>query len=205
MDFKEEIEYIENKKENSTYIIKEGILPIILTAPHTMIQTKEDGTIKLDEPYTKAITKYIGDYTKCSYLIKVKDTYIDSNKDNIDEFKIKLTELIKKHDIRLLIDIHGASRDRNFDVELGTLNNLSADYSTIEELKDAFIEHGVKNIETNNPFKGGGITQYIYLDTNIDVIQIEINRNYRDVNKIENMEKICNALISFIKQYTNFQ
>ena len=35
--------------------------------------------------------------------------------------------------------MHGAKKDRKFDVELGTLNNLSSDYSTIIELKEAFI------------------------------------------------------------------
>lgn len=205
MNFKELIEYLENKKENNTYLIKNGVLPIILTAPHTMIQEKEDGTIKLDEPYTKAIAQYVSEKTNCSHLIKVKDTHIDSNKENIDEFKLTLIKLIKEHNIKLLIDIHGASRNRDFDIELGTLNNLSADYSTIEELKDSFIEQDIKNIEINNPFKGGGITQYIFQNTDIDIIQIEINRNYRDINKVENIEKICNALINFIKQYSNFQ
>lgn len=165
----------------------------------------ENGITKLNEPYTKAIAQYVSEYTNCNHLIKVKDTHIDSNKDNIDEFKLKLADLIKKYNIKLLIDIHGASRDRDFDIEMGTLNNLSADFSTIEELKDAFIEQGIKNIKINNPFKGGGITKYIYQNTDIDVIQIEINRNYRDINNVDNIEKVCNALIKFIKQYSNFQ
>ena len=201
MSFKKEIEVLEKYSNDGDYALSIGKLPIILTAPHTMQQIKEDNTIKLSEPYTKAIALYVSKKINCSSLIKLKDTGIDSNSDNIDEFKLALNDLIRENDIKLLIDIHGASRDREFDIELGTLNNISADYSTINELKEAFIENGIKNISINDPFKGGGITRYIYGVTNIDVIQIEINRNYRDINMIDNLERVCNSLISFIKQY----
>lgn len=166
-----------------------------------MLQQREDGTFKLAEPYTKAIVRYVSKNVNSSYLIKTKDTMIDANKDGFDEFKVLLSKIIKENDIKLVFDIHGSSRDRKFDIELGTLNNISADYSTINELKESFIENGIKNIELNNPFKGGGITRYIYGTTDIDVIQIEINRNYRDIDKIDNLEKVCNSLINFIKQY----
>ena len=80
---------------------------------------------------------------------------------------------------------------------------MSADYSTINELKEAFIENGINNIVINDPFKGGGITRYIYGMTDIDVIQIEINKKYRDIENIDNIEKVCNALISFIRKYND--
>ena len=40
-------------------------------------------------------------------------------------------------------------------MELGTLSNLSSDYSTIKELIDSFNENGIFDIEINNSFKGG--------------------------------------------------
>lgn len=202
MDFKEIINNFENEQDE-TFSYKLGDLPILITAPHTMEQIKKDGTIKLAEPYTKSIAKYISNKTNCSYLIKTKDTMIDANATEEDEFKRLLLKIVNEKNIKLVLDLHGASREREFDVELGTLNNLSADFSTIYELKEAFIEKGIYNIKINTPFKGGGITQYIYGKTDIDVIQIEINRNYRDVDIIDNIEKLCIALINFIIQYNN--
>ena len=70
MTFKEEIDKLENAKIESTYLMKKGSIPIILTAPHTMKQRKRDGSIKLNEPFTKAIAKYVSNKTGCSYLIK---------------------------------------------------------------------------------------------------------------------------------------
>lgn len=204
MTFKQKIIKLE-EQSNHPYIIKDGTIPILLTAPHTMKQKRLDGTVKVSEPFTRAIAKYVSEKTNCSYLTKEKDTLIDSNWEETDAFKVLLEEKIKNNQIKLVIDIHGANRKRNFDIELGTLNNLSADFSTIMELKEAFEEKGIVNIEMNHPFKGGGITKYIYGITNIDIIQIEINAKYRDVDNIENMEKICNALIKFINQYASYQ
>ena len=203
MAFINEIEELENVDNIENYIINKGKIPVVLTASHTMQQIKEDGSIKLSEPYTKAIALYVSKNINCNSLIKLKDTGIDSNSDNIDEFKLVLKDLIDDKNIKLLIDIHGASKDRDFDIELGTLNNMSVDYSTINELKEAFIENGINNIAINDPFKGGGITRYIYGMTDIDVIQIEINKKYRDIENVDNIEKVCNALISFIKQYND--
>lgn len=204
MTFKEEILSYENNIINDTYILKIGDIPVILTAVHTMTQTKEDGTLKYSEPFTKSIAQYISNKINTSYYIKLEDTGIDSNSINIDDFKETLLKIIKENNIKLLIDIHGAKEERDFDVELGTLNNLSADFSTIKELEDAFKENGINNIEHNNPFKGGGITQYIYGNTNIDIIQIEINKKYRDINNLNKLEQLCNSLLSFIKMYSNY-
>lgn len=203
MTFKEEIDKLENSKTESTYLVKKGTVPIILTAAHTMKQRKKDGTIKLNEPFTKAIAKYVSNKTDCSYLIKQKATKIDSNCEEIDDFKLLLEKLINEYGIKLLIDIHGASSKRKFDVELGTLNNLSVRQSTIRNLRNSFFENGIYEIVLNEPFKGGGITKYIFGKTEIDVIQIEINGKYRNINNAENMERICNALIKFIRKYVS--
>ena len=203
MTFKEEIDKLENSKTESTYLVKKGTVPIILTAAHTMKQRKKDGTIKLNEPFTKAIAKYVSNKTNCSYLIKQKATKIDSNSEEIDDFKLLLEKFIHEHGVKLLIDIHGASSKREFDVELGTLNNLSVRQSTIRNLRNSFFENGIYEIVLNEPFKGGGITKYIFGKTEIDVIQIEINGKYRNINNAENMERICNALIKFIRKYVS--
>ena len=199
--FKNKIEDYERKLNNLTFIARKGELPIILTAAHTMMQLKENGEYKNSEPYTKAIAMYVAEKTDCFYLIKNKDTGIDSNLMENDILKNMLLDNIKDNDIKLVIDLHGAKKDRNFDIELGTLNNLSSDYSTIKELIDSFNENDIFNIEINNPFKGGAITKKVFSETDCDVIQIEINANFRNIEEAKKMEQVCNALIKFIQQY----
>lgn len=201
MTLKEELIYLENIDNHDSIITKNGSLPIIITAPHTMEQQDAYGNIKHSEPFTKAIALYLSEKLNTYALVKIKDTGIDANKDIEEEFKNKLVDIINKNQILLSIDIHGASITRDFAVEIGTVNNLSSDFSTINELKEAFIENGIKNVKIDDPFKGGAITRTVYGKTNSESIQIEINREYRDVNEIDKIEKILQSLESFIKQY----
>ena len=132
-------------------------------------------------------------------MIKINDTGLDSNKDNRDEFKIELLSFIKDNNIKLVIDLHGSAKARNFDIEFRTFNNLSADFSTIKELEEAFTENGISNIIYNDPFKGGAITEYVYGLKDIDVIQIEINGKYRDYSNLEELERLIKFFENFIK------
>lgn len=112
---------------------------------------------------------YLNKYCKTYAIVKLRDTGLDSNRDNHDEYKNQLIKLVKKYNIKLVIDLHGTSENRNFDIEFGTLNNLSSDYSTIKELEESFIENVIKNIKHNDPFKGGAIILLI----NIIIILID--------------------------------
>lgn len=204
MNFNDEINELENIIIDSDYIVLKGEVPILFSTPHTMIQHREDGTTKLNEPYTKAISLYLNKYCKTYSIIKINDTGIDSNRDNYDEYNVEMRRLIKDNNIKLVIDLHGANKDRNFDIEFGTLNNLSADFSTIKELEESFTENGITNIKHNDPFKGGAITQGIYSLGDVDVIQLEINGKYRDYNNIELLKKLIQSLENFIKQYNEY-
>lgn len=132
-----------------------------------MHQERSDGTIKLKEPYTKAIALYLNKHYNIYAIIKNNDTGIDSNRNNYDKYNIELRRLIKENNIKLVIDLHGSSKDRDFDIEFGTLNNLSADFSTNKELEEAFTENNINNITHNDPFKGVAITQKIYSLTDV--------------------------------------
>ena len=204
MQFNDEINKLENKELENDFIILKGNIPILFSAPHTMIQNREDGTIKVNEPYTKAILLYLNKYFRTYSIIKNIDTGIDSNRDNYDKYNVEMRRLIKEHNIKLVIDIHGAAKEREFDVEFGTLNNLSAEFSTIKELEEAFTENGITNISYNEPFKGGAITQGIFGLTDIDVIQLEINQKFRDSNNLDLLNKLINSLEIFIKQYNSY-
>lgn len=204
MHFEQEINELECLEYKEDYIKLKGNIPILFSSAHTMCQIREDGTKKLKEPYTKAIALYLNKHYNTYSIIKNNDTGIDSNRDNYDEYNVEMRRLIKENNIKLVIDLHGASKDREFDVEFGTLNNLTADFSTIKELEEAFIKNDIKNISHNDPFKGGAIIQGIYSLEDVDAIQIEINGKYRDYNNIKILERIIKSFEDFIKQYKEY-
>lgn len=202
--FEHEINELENLKYENDSMILKGNVPILFSASHTMYQQLDDGTTKLKEPYTKAIALYLNKYCNTYAIVKNNDTGIDSNRDNYDQYNVEMRRLIKENNIKLVIDLHGASKDREFDVEFGTLNNLSADFSTIKELEEAFTENGINIINHNDPFKGGAIAQGIYSLDDVDVIQVEINGKYRDYNNIKELENLIQSLQNFVKQYNEY-
>lgn len=204
MNFENQIKNLESITSKEDFIIKKGTIPILFSAPHDIMQYFKDGTIKKSEPFTKAISLYLNKHCGTYSIIKMNDTGTDSNRDNHDKYKEELIRLVKENNIKLIIDLHGAAIERDFDIEFGTLNNLTADYSTINELKEAFTENGIKNIVMNDPFKGGAITQYLYNLKDVDVIQLEINRKYRSINNIELLEKLIESFINFINQYMSY-
>ncbi len=204
MNFNDVINDLEEMNVNSDYLVLKGEIPILFSVPHYMVQIHEDGSTKLNEPYTKAISLYLNKYCKTYSIIKARDTGVDSNRDNYDEYNVEMRRLIKRNNIKLVIDLHGASIDNSFDIEFGTLNNLSADFSTIRELEEAFAENGITNISHNTTFKGGAITQGLFRFTDVDVIQLEINKKYRDFNNLELLEKLINSLEKFVNQYSKY-
>lgn len=181
-----------------TYDIKIGKTPVIITSAHGIEQRKRGGKIKFAETFTRAIAKYLNKKTGCYYLIKNEDTGIDPNRKNDDEFKTILLDIIEKNHIKLSIDLHGAKKERDFDIEIGTLDGKTANNKTIKELIDCFSEQGLKNIVLNDPFKGGYITRAVYKKGNIECVQIEINQKIRSIRKINDLKKICKALEKFI-------
>lgn len=202
MVFIDEINELENKSINGDFIILKGEIPVLFSSPHTMIQKKEDGSVKYNEKYTKAISLYLNKYYKSYSIIKLNDTGTDSNRDNYDKYNIEMRRIIKDKNIKLVIDLHGSRSDRDFDIEFGTLNNLSVDYSTIKELEEEFNLNGINNIKYNDPFKGGFITQGLYGLTDIDIIQLEINQRLRD--DPESLERLIRSLGSFINKYSKY-
>ncbi len=201
MTFIEEMNLLEEYTTSSDYVLLKGNNNILITAPHTMEQIRKDGSIKLREPYTKALALYLHKYEDVSCLIKIKDTKEDPNRDNHDEFKRILIDYVKNNNIKLVIDLHGASIERDFDIEFGTLNNLTTDYTTLKELTESFTSNGINNIAYNNPFKGGAITQYLYNEKDVDAIQLEINARFRDYHNPNNLQLLTKSLIDFIEKY----
>lgn len=197
-NFSTQLQTLESEK-NGTYFIKKGQVPIIFTSAHGITQKKRNGKIKLAEPYTRAITRYVSKKADCYCLIKNEDTGVDPNKANNDEFKRILIDLISKNHIKMLVDVHGAKRERDFDVEIGTLFGTSAHPKIIDKLTKSLLDNNIKNIVYDDPFHGGHITKDVLSATGINCIQLEINRSYRNIRDISRLRKICKALVDFTK------
>ena len=200
-DFQRQIFQLERDNTSELIYFKKGTTPILLSAPHTVNFLKEDGKFKMREGYTKAIVKYLAQKTCAFLLIKENSDGIDPNKPEMENYKHQLLEVINKYQIQLVLDIHGAASHHDFAIEIGSLNGVSARVQTIESLKTALKNQGIAPVAENDPFKGGGITKTVHGNTNIEVLQLEINHNYRNLTQPEKLFHLCKSLENFIKSF----
>lgn len=200
-DFQRQIFQLERDNTPELIHFEQGSIPILLSAPHTVNFLKEDGNFKMREGYTKAIVKYLAQKTGAFLMIKENSDGIDPNKIEMEDYKRQLLEIIEKHQIRLVLDIHGAASHHDFAIEIGSLDGVSAKPETIKALKTALLNQRIAPVAENQPFKGGGITKTVHGNANIEVLQLEINRNYRDLNHPERLFHLCKSLENFLKSF----
>lgn len=200
-DFQRQIFQLERDNTPELIHFEQGSIPILLSAPHTVNFLKEDGNFKMREGYTKAIVKYLAQKTGAFLMIKENSDGIDPNKLEMEDYKSQLLEIIEKHQIKLVLDIHGAASHHNFAIEIGSLDGVSAKKQIIESLKLNLKGQGIAPVAENDPFKGGGITKTVHGNTNIEVLQLEINRDYRDHTHPEKLFHLCKSLENFLKSF----
>lgn len=200
-DFQRQIFQLERDNTPELIHFEQGSIPILLSAPHTVNFLKEDGNFKMREGYTKAIVKYLALKTGAFLMIKENSDGIDPNKPEMENYKHQLLEVIDKYQIQLVLDIHGAASHHDFAIEIGSLDGVSAKNQTIESLKLNLKSQGIALVAENNPFKGGGITKTVHGNTKAEVLQLEINRNYRDLTHPEKLFHLCKSLENFLKSF----
>ena len=196
---------IDGEKQGKSFEIVEGEVPIILSAPHCVKQTR-NGKIKGEEGETGAIVQYVSECTNCWCIYKTANKQDDANYDiENNTYKDAIIQIIKNNKIKLLLDIHGAGYENNFDIEIGTgqMENLQGKNFIVDELKETFIRNNINNIVIDTKYKAISehtISRQISQKTKIPCIQLEINGRYRYIENLEGTEKLIKALITFINK-----
>ena len=191
----------EINKEKPFKIVK-GNLPIIFSAPHCVKQLRE-GKIKCAEGETGAIVQILSNRLDCYAIYKTYNDNDDANYDLNSKYKEYLLKIVKENDIKLLLDIHGAKNEHDFNIEICTDDgkNIENNWYLIDDLKNSFNTNGIDKITENTIFKANSIrtiSKYIHEEANIPCIQLEITGRYRYIENIEGIYKLINALSDFI-------
>lgn len=193
-----------------------GNIPILLSAPHAVNHFR-NGSVKYADKMTGGLVKFLQNETGCHIVCSTKYSESDPNFDLESEYKNQLAEYIFNHDIKLVIDLHGSSKEKPYAVELGTVPNSDCEnYSLkgndfVETLIKYAFEYEFKNknferdrITKNTIFDAGHqdtVTKFVAENTNAAAVQLEINSIFRDENNqselyclTETLKKIINVL-----------
>jgi hypothetical protein len=114
---------------------------------------------------------------------------LDPNYDSPENdggYKYKVKEIIKSNNIKVFLDIHGASESRDFDIDIGTDNEnaLKGHDFLIELIRVIMTKNNIFNVKHNSVFAASyhnTITNYTHLNTGIPCLQIEINKKFRNI------------------------
>lgn len=224
-----EVLFSDNQYEGSgimPFIIEEGNIPIMISAPHAINQFRE-GQIKWADMYTGGISRYLREITGCHLIYSCKFTETDPNYDvpGKNKYQEALKEYVSKNKIKLLLDLHGAAKKREYAVEMGTapeqnqiqgkryeedpsLHQFKFVADIIKKIfEDRFcmLKIEQKKVWKNEIFNAGNqntVTKFISENTDTPCIQLEINGNYRSPENEEEIIGLVEALASIINYFS---
>ena len=201
-------------KDFSTFKMLKNKSKIMISAPHSVKHIREWEILPQD-----LLTWWLALYlwnrfnlpTIYSTSYQVWDPNFDKN--NNSEYKQRLAKYIKENDIKFLIDLHGCRSFRDFSIELGTWGDWNPNLlwnekilkTVVESLNNSmksYIQHTKKPITQNTLFLAGKettVSNFISKECKIPTIQIEINKELRDMDNPKNISLLISALENMIK------
>ena len=196
-------EFSKKNEKNKSFETIKGKIPILISAPHSVRQIR-NGKIKGKDIYTGPIAIVLQQETNCHCIYKTKNNNDDANYDiENNTYKEEILKIIKQNNIKLLLDIHGASDEHGFGVDIATgeRENLNGNEKALEILVEVLKKHNIGNIEIDKVFIAKSIhtiCKTIAEKTSIPCIEIEIAKKFRDINNFSNISKIIEALKEYI-------
>ncbi|WP_067724623.1 hypothetical protein [Oceanobacillus damuensis] len=184
-----------------------GSIPILLSMPHSVAQMR-NGKLKDSDDYTGAIGLFTQKLLDCHCIYSTRTSEEDPNYVIEGKYKIELEKIIKKGNIKFVIDLHGASSKRNFDIDLGTIHGKTMSSNTINEIKEIFSNNGIMNVLENEMFAAthkGTITSFVHHELKVPCFQMEINKKFRDpLNRIDSFKILIASLVDMIHYLNSY-
>jgi hypothetical protein len=176
-------------EEEPDFAYTSGTLPILISAPHGAAHTRNGGYKEEDE-FTAGIARLVAEKSGAHVIWLRRKSDEDPNNDLESRYKRCLCEILAQHDIRFVIDIHGANAKHEFGIALGTSDGKSCrpdiQNRIVETLGDfGFAVDGtsLRSLAVNKKgFRAcgdGTITRYVSKCPNVEAAQFELNAHLR--------------------------
>lgn len=193
----------------STFKILKNKSKIMISAPHSVKHIRQWEILSQDL-LTWWLALYLWKRLNIPVIYstsyKVWDPNFDENKKS--EYKQALVKYIKENDIKVLFDLHGCWSFRDFSIELGTwwewnpnllwcLDILNTVEKSLNESLKSYIQHIGKPITKNTIFSADRettVSAFISRECKIPTIQMEINKELRNMDNLKDLSLLINAL-----------
>jgi hypothetical protein len=190
------------------FVVVKGTVPVIISAPHATQPFREGKFRFSDGGGTAALAVALSKATGASVIYTQYRSPSDPNYYDDNDFKRALRTLIEDTHARLVLDIHGSSPKRPYDVDFGTLNGKSVETQPklLESLSSNLRTAGIMAL-SDNFFAASQHETVTRFCTNLGVpaAQLEINSTWLllaegDLNA-HRFAQLLQGLSSFIHDY----
>lgn len=193
-----------NPKQEEPFLVFPGEVPVLVSAPHAVRHYRQK-KIKMSDQFTGSIVYLLHKLTGCHAIAATKLYGGDPNADNPCIYKEKIAEISSREKVKFILDIHGAAREREFDVDFGTngRKTLLIKDRMLETLEQNFQSFGLSRI-SHDHFAATGpntIANYVARELRIPAVQVEINKQYRvPAQNPQGFHRLLGALMESIKE-----
>lgn len=188
-----------NPKKEIPFKYLTGTIPILVSAPHAVRHIRQK-KIKQSDIFTGSLAFLLNQITGCHTLAVTRLYGGDPNFDQPCIYKDHLAKICQENKINFVIDLHGASADKAYDMDMGTMHGRSL--LNHPELKgliiDAFQKAGITNLSSNELPAAiqNTVTKYSANLLGIPSVQLEVNRKFRTPN--QNPMAYCRILAALV-------
>ena len=193
-----------NPKQEEPFLFLPGKLPVLISAPHAVRHYRQK-KIKMSDQFTGSIVYLLNKLTGCHAIAATKLYGGDPNFDNPCIYKEKIAGICSKEKVKFILDIHGAAREREFDVDFGTNRGktLLVKAKMLEILEHNFQSFGLCRISYDHfaATAPNTIANYVARELGIPAVQVEINKQYRvPAQNPQGFHRLLGALMESIKE-----
>lgn len=197
------IEEIFSNKNGHELIFGDEI--VILTAPHSVNHFRKNKE-KIGEYRTGLIVYLMNKKLNYSVAYKTQNLKDDANYDTKCLFKQDLINNIYRNDIKLLIDLHISSPDRNFSIDIGTGQGVNIQYQdNLLNILTQTLEKQYENVKVNHTFAAlyqHSVSSTVSRELSIPAFQLEINWNIIDsYEKVDIFIKTMNEALEKMQEF----
>lgn len=192
-----------NPKQEDPFWFSLGKLPVLVSAPHAVRHYRHK-KIKMSDQFTGSIVYLLNQRIGCHAIATTKLYGGDPNVDSPCVYKERIAEMCAKGKVKFVLDIHGAVRERDFDVDFGTNGGrtLLGNTRMLEVVERNFQAFGLSKI-SHDHFAASGpntIANFIARELGIPAMQIEINKQYRvPAQNPQGFHRLLGALEASVK------
>lgn len=193
-----------NKESEDYFEIVEGIIPVLLSAPHGAKHLR-NGVWKGEDEYTSSLAMKLGELTGAHVIFVKNKTQEDPNYLTSTRYKDAIQKLVDRKGIKFLADLHGADIMRNYKINIGIIDIDNVEACSCPTLKPIIQEslrdfqETLFNLDTFTAGSPGTVTYFARHTCDIEAAQFEINAKYRIVERKPDSSQAMNGVEPYFK------